>query len=294
MASQGLLEVNTPVLSGAAVSDPHVLSLSTNDGRYLHTSPEFPMKRLLAAYASDIYQIAAVFRAEETGRYHNSQFTMLEWYRVGLNHHDLMQDLEVLLKFVWHSFTQPWPGLVTRYYGEEVHQRLLVWPEDASIGMIQAYFHCNGRSFPTAIGNDKNAALDLFMDEFVIADFPSRVFTILQDYPVSQAALARVGQDHNGREVAQRFELYFGSLELANGFNELSDASVQGQRFSHDLDRRKRMQLETQPLDQNLLDALCAGLPDCAGIAVGLERLQMALGGHDHIRQVLSFDDQRA
>lgn len=318
MEKQQVLEVLTPSLSRAAATDPHVLSMATTDGRYLHTSPEFPMKRLLAAHAHvaaqlhgdtslptqlqlpelsdspDIYQIATVFRAEESGRFHNSEFTLLEWYRVGMDHLQLMDDLASLLKHVWRSFDKPWPGLEIRRYGQEVHQRLGLWPEQLDVETIEQYFLKAERSYPQAIGDDVDAALDLFMDEFVMPDFAADAFTILMDYPVSQSALARLGKDVDGRPVAQRFELYFGRTELANGFHELSEAAIQRERFEADLHRRDTLDVERVPLDENLLQALEAGLPDCAGIALGLERLHMAVAQHAHISEVISFDDQRA
>ena len=305
MALQGVLEVFTPALSQAAATDPHVLSIRTAEGRYLHSSPEFPMKRLLAAHAMeatasescepqpDLYQIANVFRAEESGRFHNSEFTLLEWYRVGMDHFQLMADLEALLLHVWQAFDKPWPGMQTCRYGVEVHQLLGRWPEELDTETIAAYFADKGRSYPAAIATDTDAALDLFMDEFVLPQFAADVFTLLIDYPVSQSALARLGKDEEGRSVARRFELYFGQIELANGFHELSDAKTQRSRFEADLARRAGLGVGSVPLDENLLAALQAGLPDCAGIALGLERLHMVLGQHEHISEVLSFDDQR-
>ncbi len=318
MDQQQVLEVFTPSLSRAAATDPHVLSMATRDGRFLHTSPEFPMKRLLAAHAAaaarihgdsalpsqlqlpelsalpDIYQIATVFRAEEGGRYHNSEFTLLEWYRVGMNHLQLIDDLTALLKHVWLAFGLRWPGLQIKRYGDEVQQRLGCWPEQLDTALIERYFLDQGRSYPQAIGDDVDAALDLFMDEFVLPDFDADAFTVLMDYPVSQAALARLGKDAQGRAVAQRFELYYGQTELANGFHELSDAAVQRERFEADLLKRRELNVEPVPIDENLLEALASGLPDCAGIALGLERLHMVIGRHSHISEVICFDDQRA
>ena len=306
MDSQSVLEVFTPILSQHATTDPHVHSVRTTEHRYLHTSPEFAMKRLLAAHAceggaeassssqSDLYQIVPVFRAGESGRFHNGEFTLLEWYRLGMTHHDLMDDVENLLAAVCPLFSKPWPGAEKKRYGVEVRQRLGVWPEQASVSMIQQYFESKERPFATAIGTDVDAALDLFMDEFVLPDFSTTRFTFLQDYPVSQAALARIGKDEDDRPVAERFEVYFGRVELANGFHELSDGAAQAQRFEQDLAKRDAMGLESVPIDIHLLDALLAGFPHCAGIAMGLERLHMVLGEHDHISQVVSFDDERA
>lgn len=295
MDLQQVLEVLTPALSTAAATDPHVLSLRTTNGRYLHTSPEFPMKRLLCAYPqTDIYQIAPVFRAEESGRYHNTQFTLLEWYRVGMDHQALMDDLVDLLQHLWQLFDKPWPGIEPRRYGVEVKRVLGVWPEEADCHMIAAFFAAHGRSYPEAIGDDQDAALALFMDEFVLPDFPPAAFTLLVDFPASQSALSRLGADVDGRAVAQRFELYAGQVELANAFHELSDADTQRERFMADLFRRDALGVERVPPDERLLQALAAGLPDCAGIALGLERLHMVLGGYSHIREVLGFDDERS
>jgi len=266
MDDEGVLEVCTPSLSRHATTDPHVPSVCSDDGRFLHTSPEFPMKRLLVADAeegaskSDIYQIAQVFRAGESGRFHNSEFTLLEWYRLGMDHLELISDTEQLLRTIWSEFGMPWPGLTKRYYGREI----------------------------------KGAALDLFVDEFVLDGFPLDHFTVLLDYPANQAALARIGLDKSGRSVAERFEIYYGRTELANGFHELNDAVEQRARFEADLKQREAMQLRAVPLDTHLIDALSVGLPDCAGIAVGIDRLHMVLCSHTHIDQVLNFNDQRA
>jgi len=142
MDDRTILEVCTPALSQHATTDPHVPSVCTDDGHFLQTSPEFPMKRLLAAHAEqggqqpDLYQIAQVFRAGESGRFHNPEFSLLEWYRLGMDHRDLIGDVQALLKSIWQTFDQPWPGLTLRYYGEEVHKRLGQWPEDASVERI--------------------------------------------------------------------------------------------------------------------------------------------------------------
>ena len=312
MEHQLVLEVCTPGLSRAAATDPHIESLVVSDSPssrrpwYLHTSPEFAMKRLLAAHAEqtglaggestqpDIYQICSVYRSGESGRFHNTQFTLLEWYRVGMDHADLMRDLEDLLKHLCSAFDLTWPGIEKRSYGIEVKELLGVWPELASIEIIQSYFKKMNRSYPSGIGEDMDAALDLFMDEFVLPEFSPSSFTLLTDYPESQAALSRIGSDDQGRRIAQRFELYRGQIELGNGFHELTDAKEQRSRFERELAKRLDDRMDQVPIDNQLLDALAAGLPDCAGIAVGLERLHMVLGSHEHIRDVLSFDDERA
>ena len=301
MQQQDVLEVLTPALSAAANTDPQVESVATRsatDGqasRYLHTSPEFAMKRLLCAYPhTDIYQIATVFRAEESGRFHVSQFAMLEYYRVGMDHHALMIDIEKLLRFIWSSFELSFPVVHTRSYCNEVLLRLGCLPDDASGDIIKRYFADQSRSFPAALEDDVSACLDLFMDEFVVSEFDTDGITFLHEYPASQAALAQTVKHEDGFDVAERFEVFVGRVELGNGFHELANEHTQRARFETDLQvRRERAQAEL-PLDENLLAALKYGLPDCSGIAMGIDRLLMVLGQHAHINEVLSFDDERA
>jgi len=300
MDERGILEVLTPVASRFGTTDPNVPSVVTENKRYLQTSPEFPMKRLLAAHSEvadkqpDIYQIASVFRAGESGRRHNTEFTLLEWYRVGMDHHALIEDAKCLLSRVSEAFDLPWHEVSHCRYGVEVRNRLGVWPEDATPSLVEAYFVKNKRSYPEAIGDDLDSSLDLFVDEFVLPDFSGDRFTIVMDYPASQAALSRLGRDQDNRLIAQRFEIYYGQVELANGFHELSDSDQQRERFVTDLEKRKLSGLAMIPMDVNLIDALENGLPDCAGIALGLDRLLMVLKGYKTIQEVLSFDDQRA
>ena len=304
MLDEQILEVCTPALSSAATTDPQVQSIVVEgvDGiqsgatnRYLHTSPEFAMKRILCAYPdTDIYQLATVFRAEEQGRYHVSQFNMLEWYRTGMDHEALMQDVERLLRHVWKSFELDFPIITKRSYCKEVYSRLGEWPDTLSGAVIRDYFQQAKRSFPVGLEQDVSACLDLFMDEFVISSFDPAVVTLLCDYPGSQAALARVAINNNGIKVASRFEVFVGPVELANGFHELADSAVQRQRFENDLEVRKYVGKNTVPIDENLLAALDYGLPDCAGVALGIDRLHMILGGHQHIREVVCFSDDNA
>lgn len=301
MQRQGVLEVCTPHLSYSANTDPQVESLEVlpPEGevlqRYLHTSPEFAMKRLLCAYPdTDIYQIATVFRAEEQGRYHTNQFNLLEWYRVDMDHMALMQDVEALIVHIWQTFGRDFPGTDMRSYCQEVVKRLGQWPDELDGELVQKYFADRQRSFPDGLQTDVAASLDLFMDEFVLPEFDKSKVTFLFEYPASQAALARIATNDSGRQVAERFEVFFGQVELANGFHELSDATQQRQRFEADLHRRANRSQRSVPIDENLLAALSSGLPDCAGVALGIERLHMVLGGHDHIQQLVPFSDDNA
>lgn len=301
METQEILEVWTPALSMSGTTDPQVESLvvlssgEPGDERYLHTSPEFAMKRILCAYPEqDIYQIATVFRSEEQGRYHTSQFNMLEWYRTGMDHLALMQDVEKLFRHVWDSFDLEFVGIDRCSYSQEVFNKLGHWPDELPPALIKTYFNDHQRSFPTGLESYPAASLDLFVDEFVLPGFHTSRITFLSEYPSSQAALARIGTGSSGQQVAERFEVYLGTVELANGFHELADASMQRDRFKCETQSRELQDQRRIPMDEYLLSALSVGLPDCAGIALGLDRLQMVIGKYTHINQVLSFGDEVA
>lgn len=293
MQEQNVLEVVTPALSVAATTDPNIQSFQVED-RYLHTSPEFPMKRLLAACKCDIYQIATVFRNGEAGRFHNAEFSMLEWYRVGMNHHQLIDDVLMLLQGIAKQFKHEWKSTLTIRYTDAVAGLCNKPFPQVGIDDIKHVFKQRHRSYPEAIGNDIDAALDLLMDEFVIAQFAPDQLSVIVDYPASQASLARVHLNDDQLRVASRFEIYWGSLELANGFHELSDAGEQRSRFESDLRVRAERDQASVPIDEHLLQALESGLPNCAGVAMGLERLLMVLSGQKHIDDVLAFSVERA
>ena len=249
------------------------------------------MKRLLAAYGTDIYQLCTVFRAGEAGRYHNIEFTMLEWYRTGLDHRQLMADVESLLASVFAVLGKPWVSASIVPYAAAVQAATSLQARNIEVATIESYFLDHGRSWPASIGDDTDAALDLLMDEFVLPTLATDRATFITDYPASQAALSRLAPDG---QSAERFELYFGTLELANGFHELSDAAEQRRRFEADLQARHRHGKPPVPIDEHLLQALDAGLPDCAGVALGVERLLMMLSGADRIEDVLAFGQARA
>ncbi len=285
-----VLEVETPLLSCAGNSDVYIesLSMTVDFGEglvtgYMQTSPEFAMKRLLASGSGDIYQICKAFRGEELGRQHNVEFTLLEWYRLGMDHHVLMDEVEALVSALFESFGRVLPS-VRRVSWREVYVVLIgLDPETASESDWDAVFE------------DANVSVPSFDDEADRLDFafsgllqPRMEGTwLVYDYPASQASLARLSDDNP--KVAERFELFVDGVELANGFHELTDASQQRQRFEADLGvREKRGQL-LPALDERLLAALEAGLPDCAGVALGLDRLLMLLLGKTSISEVMSF-----
>jgi len=283
-AGRGVLEVETPMLSRAAATDPALESLRVDaEGRYLHTSPEFPMKRLLAAGSGDIYQIARVFRAGEAGRFHNPEFTLLEWYRLDFDEHRLMDEVEALVR---ELAGQADPGPAERLdYGEAFRRHAGLDPHAATLPQLSlcAEHHVIGFSGEL----DRDGWLDLLMSQVVAPAFPPDRLTFIHGYPASQAALARLRPGNP--PLAARFELHWGPLELANGFHELTDAAEQASRFERDLALRERRGLAGVPVDDRLLAALQSGLPDCAGVALGLDRLLMCLTGCGHIDEVLAF-----
>lgn len=293
MQEQDVLEVVTPALSQFATTDPNIHSFQV-DEHYLHTSPEFAMKRILAAHPVDIYQIATVFRDGEAGRYHNAEFSLLEWYRVGMNHVALMDDVSQLLESVLSVFHIDWLQPTTIRYTDAVATVCEKPFEQISVEDIERVFNEHGRSYPNAIGNNLDAAMDLLMDEFVVSNFATTHATFVIDYPASQAALARVAKNKDNIAVAERFEMFWGTLELANGFHELCDADEQRNRFEHDQRLRAERAQKGVPLDEHLLEALSHGLPDCAGVALGLDRLMLLISGENHIDNVQAFSSSRA
>jgi len=281
-----VLEVDTPVLSTYPVNDPNIqpmqTTLQTTGGRWLQTSPEYPMKRLLCAGSGDIWQLCKVFRAGEAGRKHNPEFSMLEWYRVGWNHHQLMDEVAALMRLLLAERFPQLPELRISYgqamldfAGLAVHQA-----SDEEVAEIGR--DCAGQDL--ALGRD--GWLDVIMSHRVEPALPADTLVFVDDFPASQAALARVTTDDNGVAVAQRFELFFNGAELANGYHELTDAVEQAQRFEQYGGGREA--------DQNLLAALASGMPDCAGVAMGVDRLLMHAQGKHSISDVLAFDWERA
>ncbi len=289
-AATRTLEVETPLLSAAAVSDVHLASIQAtcNDNpMWLHTSPEYAMKRLLTAGSGDIYQIAKVFRDGESGRYHNPEFTMIEWYRVGQDHHQLMDDVEELLGCLIPAYCIEHSERLT--YQEAVQLHANVDALNDPDALLLACLESRGIDVPHDIRHDRDALLDLIMAVLVGPKLGSDRLTFVYDYPASQAALARIRGP-----VASRFELYLRGIELANGFHELGDAQEQRRRFMKDHEQRRARGLPIAPLDDHFLAALQHGLPDCAGVALGFDRVMMCATSAAHIDEVLTFPLSRA
>lgn len=272
-AQRGVLEVETPHLNPAGTTDPNIESFTTmsmGSVLYLHTSPEFAMKRLIAAGSGPIYQICKVFRAEEKGRYHHPEFTMLEWYRLGMDHHTLMNevaDLFAALGVPCNSKRRSYADLFKARVGLNPHTAS---PEELHEWIISMEI---SRESVMPLLIDRAQLLDYIFSFHVASelgrDGPEFVF----DFPLEHAALARIRP--GCPPVAERFELFWNGVELANGFHELTDAEEQRHRFIADNERRRKRGQSESVLDHNLIQALASGLPTCAGVAIGLDRLLM-------------------
>ncbi|MDY7092298.1 MAG: EF-P lysine aminoacylase EpmA [Acidobacteriota bacterium] len=291
-AEAGVLEVETPLLGAATASDLHIQSIvATVGGRrgYLQTSPEYAMKRLLAAGSGPIYQISKAFRDGEQGRRHNPEFTLLEWYRPGWDHHRLMDEVAALLSRILSV-----PPAERQTYREAVREHAGVDPWTASAQELRRRAQELGLGEVSGLdADDRGGWLDLLLSLVVEPQLGRRRPTLLYDYPPDQAALARVrGQGEDA--VAERFEAYVEGVELANGYHELLDPAEQRRRFERDLDRRAEAGLPPVPVDERLLAALEAGLPPCAGVALGVDRLVMLAAGASSLQEVLAFPADRA
>ncbi|KAF1697740.1 EF-P lysine aminoacylase EpmA [Pseudoxanthomonas koreensis] len=301
-ADRGGLEVETPVLSAAGHTEPNIDSFTAGFSghrdagppqRWLRTSPEYPLKRLLAAGIGDCYELGRVFRNGEAGGRHNPEFTMLEWYRVGWDHLRLADETVELVQQAL-ALAGRRAQVVSTTYRELFVQGAGVDPFSADEAQLRAPLHGVGID---GEGLSRDDWLDLLMTHRIQPAFAADCITVVHDWPASQCALAKIRQLAPGSgdvPVAERFELYLGRFELANGYHELTDAAEQRRRFQRDLEVRGRRGAVQPPLDERLLGALAAGLPDCAGVALGVERLLMALLGTDRIDDVLAFDFARA
>lgn len=291
-AQRDVLEVETPLLCRAAPTDLHLdsLTVAQRDGLgYLQTSPEFAMKRLLAAGSGPIYQLCKAFRADERGRRHNPEFSMLEWYRPGFSDHDLMDEVEALMRTLLAPYL-PFPAHMERITYRAAFQQYLgfdpMQAEDEEL-----YERARALAGAASLTLTRNDALDLLMSHGVEPHLQAPVF--IWQFPASQAALAQVQRDDDGYLVAARFEAFMHGMELANGYQELTDADEQEARFLADNAARREAGLPEVAIDQWLLAALRHGLPPCAGVAAGFDRLVMLASGATHINEVMTFTADR-
>jgi lysyl-tRNA synthetase class 2 len=323
-AKRSVLEVDTPVVVNAPVTDVHIHSAEVRfpdspSRFYLHTSPEFAMKRLLASGSGDIFQVCHVARGLERGRHHNAEFTLIEWYRLGFSLDQLMDEVAALARTVLGPVAQPMRSEHMSYV-DAFRTSLGIDPLTASLDSLRSCAAAAGLVSGTAqsaaaLPAGPNAApgqraqstqlaaeardsaerdelLEFLMGVKIGPTLGQNALTFVHRYPASQAALARL--DPQDPRVALRFELYCKGIELANGFHELASAREQRARFEHDLAERRRRGLPAGKMDELLLRALEAGLPECAGVAVGFDRLLMVATGASHIDEVLPFPVERA
>ena len=295
-AALDVLEVETPLMTQAAVSDPYIDTIECRyhpipgqqeEARYLQSSPEYAMKRLLASGSGAIYQICKAFRNGEAGRRHNPEFTMLEWYRPGFDHIDLMDEVEALVT----------PLLKLQQcqrlsYGELFQRYLNIDPHTATAAQL-AEITRQHIDLDMADDNRDNW-LNLLMSHVIEPQLDALGAVFVYDYPASQAALAKVMQDSSGQQVACRFELFYRGVELANGYFELTDAAEQARRLQQDISQRADEGLPRRPVDNLLVDALESGMPECAGVAMGVDRLVMLALDTPKIQDVIALPFDRA
>jgi lysyl-tRNA synthetase class 2 len=293
---RAVLEVETPNLSQATVTDQHLASFSTEfvgpgfahgQTLYLQTSPEYAMKRLLAQGSGCIYQIGKAFRNEESGRFHNPEFTLLEWYRVGFDHFALMIEVDELLQLVLET-----PKAERCSYQSAFVTHVGIDPLDTNVAALQQALVVHGMGDIAQLESCKDTLMQLLFSQVVEPNIGHEAPCFIYHFPASQAALAKIhGADNR---VAERFEVYFKGIELANGFHELTDGQEQLARFELDNVKRLADGKSANNIDGHLIDALNNGMPDCAGVALGIDRLIMLALAVDSIDQVLSFAIKRA
>lgn len=290
-----VLEVDTPALSAAAPTEPRVEPVrarALGEDRFLQTSPEFPMKRLLAAGVGDCWQLARVYRDGERGRWHQPEFDLLEWYRLGFDQYELMEEVEAVIAATLAPERRV-PAADYIAYADAFRRYAGVDPLTAGMDELRTAADNNGLSpVPGLDDGDRDGWLDRLLTGLVAPRFAPDRLTFLYNWPASQAALARI--DSADPRIAARFEAFWGELELANGFHELTDAAEQRARFEAENRTRCAEGMPAIPLDERLLAALEAGLPDCAGVALGFDRLVMLAAGAATIDAVLPFPFERA
>lgn len=290
-----VLEVETPLLYRCGSCDPFLKSWRAyvdgdekSTAYYLQTSPEYAMKRLLASGSGSIYQMGKAFRGDEQGRYHNPEFTLLEWYRVGWTYEELMDEVTELIQL----FLPDMPR--THYaYRDLFLEYLSVDPWQVSAETLQRVARIHGVTIPESVdAQDKNMWLMWLLATVIEPQWLNKGLVFVYDYPPTQAILAELGDTPYG-QVAKRFEVYINGIELANGFQELQDAGQQRQRFIADNEKRQHLGLPQVAMDEHLLAALEEGLPVCAGVALGIDRLLLSLFGVDELAHVLAFSFAR-
>jgi lysyl-tRNA synthetase class 2 len=282
---RSVLEVETPLLCAGTVTDPNITPITCTD-RWLQTSPEYAMKRLLAAGSGPIYQVCKAFRQAEAGTRHNPEFTLLEWYRPGYSLGDLIEEVGELVSGILGR--RDWQ---CSSYRQLFQDYLQLDPFTVDTASLEAF--SRERLDISFEPDNRDVWLDLLLSHLIEPQLAERGLLFVYDYPATQAALARLRRDGE-HVVAERFELYADGVELANGYCELTDAAEQATRFAHDNERLTHAGIAPRPVDERLLQALEHGIPACSGVALGLDRLLMVLTGAASLAEVMSFDWDRA
>lgn len=287
--ARDILEVETPLMAPYGVTDPHIAAITANfqhiganiaERYYLQTSPEYAMKRLLVAGSGSIFQLCKAFRNGEIGRIHNPEFTLLEWYRLDFDGAALMQEVEALIRLVL-------PAISSRYYTYQSLFETYVGINPHTVSLEQLHQALSPYNINNLKTLDHDTLLQSLMAHAIEPQLPPHEVTFVTEFPASQAALARLKKDNP--HVAERFEVYAGGVELANGFYELTDINEQRQRFEADTEKRKALGYPEVPIDPYFLAALTQGLPDCAGVALGIDRLIMLGWNTPQLAEVVSF-----
>jgi lysyl-tRNA synthetase class 2 len=292
-----IIEVQVPLITSSSVTEVHIDSIPVQlqtENAFLHTSPEYPMKRLLAAGMDDCYFLGPVFRQGERGTLHNPEFTMLEWYRLNFSLEQLITEALDLIKSVLQS------DVVEKRYAYAEALELFTGLDiyNISIDKIKNVLIDSAIDIPEDMHNELDSYLDLLMSTLVfpkLVDVSSKLkqITVIRDYPESQAALAQIHTNKDGQQIAARFEVFVDGLEIANGYQEIQDAELLELRFVNDNKKRKILGKGQMPIDTYLLDAMRAGLPDCSGVALGVDRLVMLALDKSAISEVIAFTQER-
>jgi len=287
--TQEVMEVETPALSQGANTDPFIESFKVDSPRYLHTSPEYPMKRLLAAGSGDIFQICKVWRAAESGSKHNPEFTLLEWYRVDISYQQLMQEVSDLLHTVMVHLDQP-PQFFS--YAQLFLEKFSINPHISCRDKLLTCVSDEISSLDTK-DLDQQALLDALLTHCIEPGFEENRLTFVYDYPASQSALAQLRKEYD-YFVAERFEVYLGDLELGNGYQEEVDPKRNRTILEKENQARAELSFDSMPVDELFLSACGSGFPASAGVAIGLDRVLMGITGEKSIQKVINFPWDKA
>ncbi|OUU79880.1 MAG: hypothetical protein CBC38_03420 [Gammaproteobacteria bacterium TMED78] len=282
-----ILEVETPTLLPYGVTDPQIESISIDEGLiannkyYLHTSPELHMKRIISHLRKDIYQICKSYRADELGKWHEPEFTLLEWYRIGWDEHDLMNEVTSIIKMLLKPYFEIHKILKFKY--DDIFKKVLDLELLNKDNLLDAL---KKNKIPYPENCTEIQLLDLSLNQIIIPSMDKNSIIYIYDYPINQSSLAKVDLNNN---IAKRFEVFINGIEIGNGFNELTDAKEQRKRFENDNKKRKGLDKKEHLIDEGFLNALDHNFPECSGIALGLDRIIAIAADLNNIREAVTF-----